>query len=309
VDDRDLQLLRGLGLDEARPNPNLQGRIEEQLWQAILAEEAAMVGRGRGRRSWRTTLLRPLAAAAAAATMAVGVAIVSDGGPGVAGPGGAAVTQAGSNVLDRTANAIFGGPSSATAAPIVGMIDLRSTDTGDLLARGPVHTRPGVLDERTAQLVRMLTRDPSQLHRMVRSGVESLEIDIGDDHLTYRATMRWIVDPAVPVDLRAALLRSLSGLQYMDEARTGVDVLGRSGIVLGHLDRDSGVRTQAVLDPDGGTLREVRSFTTTYVDPACEPGTFTEHLVYADDGSWIDPSALPWVAWPQVIAACGDLTA
>lgn len=310
MDDRDLQLLREFRLDEAEPPPHLQGRIEEQLWQAILDEEAAAAGSRRRRAGgWRQAAwLRPLVAAGAAASLALGVAVVSDGGVGSVGGATTSVTQAGSaGVFDGTANALFGQDSSS-GAPIVGSVDLTTgDDDGDELVGGPSHDSTGALDADSGEFARSVTRDPAELRDLVRESIRNLGIDDADDHAAYRATMRWVVDPAVPVDLRAAMLRSLSGLQLVDPASVGFDVLGRRGIVIGHLDLDTGVRTQAVLDPDSGTLLEVRSFTTTYVDPACEPGTFTEHAAY-EDGMQIDPSSLPWADWPAVVAACGDVS-
>jgi hypothetical protein len=308
VDDRDLQLLRQFRIDEAEPPAGLQSRIEEQLWQAILAEEAAAAGRA-PRRGWRASLVRPLAAMGAAAALALGVAVVSDGGSGVSAPTGSVTRAGGSTVFDSTATALFGGgPTDAAAAPIDGSIDLTDDDLGDAFTDGPVHDQLGQLDERSGELASSLSRDPAELRDYVRDRIAQLGVDDRDDHAAYRSAMRWVVDPAVPVDLRAALLRSLAGLRNIDEARMGMDVLGRAGVVLGHLDSETGVRTQAVLQPDGGSLLEVRSFTTTYVDPACEPGTFTEHVTFDEDGRAVDPSSMPWIDWPAVVAACGAIT-
>ena len=312
MDDPDLQLLRGFRADEAEPPPGMQGRIEERLWQSILQEEARTARghrRAPARTGWLSGLLRPALAGGMALSLALGVAVVSDGGSGPGAAGGSSVTQA--NVLDRTASTLFGGASSTTssAAPIVGTIDLRSEDDDDTLVGGPLHDpSTGQLDATTVEMVDAMPRDPAQLLALVREGVEQAGFDDDADALAFRVAMRWIVDASVPVDLRASMLRALGGLTGIDEARSGVDVLGRGGIVIGHLDQSSGVRTQVVLDPRAGTLREVRAFTTTYVDPACEPGTFTEHSVYGDDGSQVEPASLPWVDWPLVVEACGDVT-
>ena len=100
------------------------------------------------------------------------------------------------------------------------------------------------------------------------------------------------------------MLRSIQDIDGIDEALVGTDVLGRSGIVVGQLERASGVRSQFVLDPADGTLLEQRSFMTAYLDPACPPGTITSHAIYDEDGQRIEPETTQWVAWPQVVEAC-----
>jgi hypothetical protein len=286
----------------------MQARIEERLWQAILTEEADRAPRAR-RRSWREAWLRPLVATGAALGLAIAVAVVSDGGAGITGEPTTQVTQAsGSSVLDRTAGTLFGRTGAGAAMPISGTVDLTTNDDDELLAGGPSHVAPGELDPEAAELARTLPRDPAALMKAVRGGVRAIGIDPPDDHHAFRLAMRWVSDPAVPQDLRAAMLRSVGGLDGIDEARIGRDALGRSGIVIGHLDAGTGVLTQVLLDPQGGRLMEVRSFTTTYVDPACEPGTFTEHALYELTGEQVTPAQQPWLDWPAVVAACGMLT-
>ncbi len=302
-DDPDLQLLRSFRADEAEPPAHLQSRIEEHLWQAIIAEEADRVSRSRAARpGWFQRMLRPLVAAGAAATLAIGVAVASDGGTGDGGLGQASVRQAGAGVLDSTASSLFGS-SASTAAPIAGRIDLRTGD--ERILEGPRHDGSGSsLEDGYAELARDLTRDPDELLRAVRASVAASGVEDPGDAVAFHVAMRWVADPAVPVDLRAAMLRSIQGVDGIDAALVGTDVLGRSGIVVGQLDRASGIRSQYVLDPNDGSLLEVRSFMTAYLDPACPPGTVTMHGAYDDSGQRIDPAAAQWVDWPQVVEAC-----
>jgi hypothetical protein len=301
VDDPDLQLLRSFRADEAEPPPGMQARIEERLWQAIMVEESV---RGTGRVAARPgrlqRLLRPLVAAGAAATLALGVAIASDGGSGTGGLGQASVQQAGTGVLDATASSLFGG-SAAAPTRIAGRIDL--TDGDARLLDGPQHDGDE-LDSGHAELARDLSRDPDELLQAVRSSIASSGVRDPSDMVAFHVAMRWVADPAVPVDLRAAMLRSVEGIDGIDDALVGTDVLGRNGIVIGQLDRASGIRSQYVLDPADGSLFEVRAFMTTYLDPACPPGTVTLHAAYDDAGKRVDPAAAQWVAWPQVVEAC-----
>lgn len=303
MDDPDLQLLRTFRAEEAEPPVGMQARIEERLWQAILNEESARApGRGTRQPGWFQRLLRPLVAAGAAAALALGVAISSDGGPGTADLGQGNVQQAGAGVLDATANSLFGG-SAATPTPIVGRIDL--TDGDARLLDGPQHDSSGsALDERHAELARDLTRNPDELLQAVRSSIASSGVRDPSDAIAFHVAMRWVADPAVPVDLRAAMLRSVEGIHGIDDALVGTDVFGRSGVVVGQLDRASGVRSQYLLDPADGSLLEVRAFMTTYLDPACPPGTVTLHAAYDDAGEMVDPATAQWVAWPQVVEAC-----
>lgn len=307
MDDRDLQLLRGFRADEAEPPAYLQSRIEERLWQSILAEEARKAGR-RPRHRW-AGLLRPAVAGGLAVMLAAVVAVVSDGGEGPGGISDSAVTTAGGGgLLDQTATSLFGSGSPTAADPIVGSIDLRKNDDDRTIVQGPEHAADGTLDANATDVVQSMPRDPAELVDVVRDSIDNLGYDDPADTMAFRTTIRWIVDPAVPTDLRAAMVRSLGRQHGIDEALLGVDSLGRQGIVIGHIDEQTGIRTQAVLDAGSGMLRELRSFTTTYVDPACPPGTFTEHAAYAEDGSWIDPARLPWLDWPVVVEACGAVS-
>lgn len=305
MDDPDLQLLRTFRAEEAEPPPGLQARIEERLWQAILDEEAAHATvRGSARPGWFQRMLRPLVAAGAAATLAIGVAVASDGGSGSGNLGQASVRQAGAGVLDSTASALFGGATTTSTSPIVGRLDL--SEQGDArLLDGPRRDASGAtLDDGHAELARELSRDPEELLQALRSSIAASGVEDPSDLVAFHVAMRWVADPAVPVDLRAAMLRSIQGIDGIDDALGGQDVLGRSGIVIGQLDRASGIRSQYVLDPTDGSLYEVRAFTTTYLDPACPPGTVTLHTAYDDSGRQVDPASTPWVAWPQVVEAC-----
>src|SRR5690606_5456087 len=99
---RDLARLRSWGRSLAQAPAHLQSHIEEQLWEAILAEEAGQAGRARRRnhRRWFQGLLRPAVAAGAAAMLAVGVAVTSSRGPETATSArGGTVVQASSGLL------------------------------------------------------------------------------------------------------------------------------------------------------------------------------------------------------------------
>jgi hypothetical protein len=305
VDDRDLELLRAFRLDEAEPPPGLQERIEERLWQSILAEEAQSAAPRSRRRPWYADLLRPAVAAGAAATIAIGVA-VGGGTDGSAGIGsGSSVSEAG--VLDSTPAALFGGSNatSTSATPIAGAIDVSdSSQTDSTLMRGPVLDESGQLDDATLEVVSEIPRDPQQLQPRLLRGASQLAGAEQAERATFHIAMRWVTSPQVPGDLRAAMLRSLDGLQGVDPAIAGVDLLGRSGIVLGHLDQTTGLRSQYLLDPSGGMLLERRTITTGYLDPACPPGTYTSHELYSSDGQPITQGDAPWIDWPIVIAAC-----
>ncbi len=305
MDDRDLQLLRQFRADEAEPPAGLQARIEERLWQAIIDEEATKAGRGRraSRPGFFQRMLRPLVAAGAAGALALGVAIASDGGAGQASLGQSAVTQAGSGVLDATASALFGGSAASAATPIAGRIDL--TDGDERLVAGPQHDDSGErLNEDYDEVVVALPRDPAELRDAIRMSIADAGYADPGDALAFQVAMRWVTDPAVPVDLRAAMLRSVEGIQGVDDALMGTDVLGRSGVVIGQLDAASGVRSQYLLDPDDGSLLEARSFMTAYLDPGCPPGTVTGHALFDEDGQPVDPTSTQWVAWPEVVEAC-----
>ena len=303
MDDRDLQLLRAFRSDEAEPPEGLQARIEERLWQAILAEESARSTRDRRRSApWWARLTRPIVAAGAVGALALGVAVASDGGAGSSGIGQGSVQQAGAGILDSTASRLFGGATASTnATQIQGRLDLRSGDAR--VFDGPAH-EGDELDEASAELARNMTRDPDELLETVRQSVVEEGITDSGDSVAFHVAMHWVVDPAVPVDLRAAMLRSIEDVDGIDEALAGTDALGRTGVVIGQLDRASGVRSQYVLDPADGSLLEVRAFTTAYLDPGCPPGTVTLHEAYDQDGRPVDRTAAQWVDWPQVVEAC-----
>lgn len=293
--DADLELLRRFRAADAIPPHGLLERLQEDLWQAVLEEEQRL--RAPRRRRWFGGLMRPAIATAAAGAVAVVMAVGSDGGPAerVLTPTDASV-QAG--VLDGAATTLFGASIAAPPdAPFTGGIEVRGSDAhaARLLAGSPADA-PG--DE-----VVRLTRDPDELRELLRAAAIELNGSDPGDRIAFHLGLRWVTDPRAGSDLRAAMLRSLDGLRGIDPFVTGSDVLGRQGVVIGHLDEHSGLRSQYVLAPDGGVLLERRSFTTVYVEPACPPGTFTDHALF-DRGEQVLPSQLPWVAWPQVVAAC-----
>lgn len=309
MDDADLQLLRRFRLDEAEPPPGLQERIEARLWDAILEDEAERAGhRHRAFRRRFAGMLRPAVAAGAALSLAAGVAVVSDGGSGTRTLAQPSLTQAGSGPLDSTAASLFGTGTTA-GSRIVGTVDLRTPDAEDRLLAGPAHDAEGRLDAESAKLARGLSRNPDMLRDAMRDGIRDAGLDDPADSAAFHASMRWVTDPAVPSDLRAAMLRSLSGYAGVDDAQVGRDAMGRHGVLLGHLHERSGIRTQLLLDASTGTLLEYRAYTTTYIDPACPPGTFTAHALFAPDGSVVSADNHPWIARPPVVEACSGASA
>lgn len=318
-DHHDLRLLRTLGAELAEMPADLEAHVEDQVLQAIVAEELA--GRDqakaprraatRAQRRWFGGLVRPAAAIGAAASLALGVAVISDGGPGAGSPAGSVTQASSSSVFDSTASTIFGdvdapdASGSGSSPGVVGSINLADDASESTLVDGPTRDRLGHLSGESAQLAASISRDPGAIRNLVRESVDELGIEDDGDRTSYRVTMRWVVDVAVPPDLRAAMLRSVGGLDGMDEIHLGADLLGRTGLVIGHHDDEVGIRTQALLDRGSGSLLELRSYTTAYVDPACPPGTVTEHAVFEGDRR-IDPASMPWVDWPMIIAACDD---
>jgi hypothetical protein len=309
VDDPDLAALRAFRIDEIEPPAGMQARIEERLWTSIMAEESAGARRSisGARRSWLSSMLRPAVAIGAALSLAIGVAVVSDGGTGSAGIGQSNVRTASTGLFDSTATRLFGA-DSADAAPVVGTVDLRAPSDEEQVVSGPTHTHDGSLDDATAELASEIPRAPARVSQLVRAGIEASGIDDPSGAAAFRATMRWVVDPAVPIEVRAVMLRSVGELDNVDDAQLGTDVLGRQGVVIGHLDETSGLRTQVVLNASTGTMLELRSYTTTYLDPACPPGTFAEHAAYDEHGDWIDPVRARWADWPIVVASCGSIS-
>lgn len=308
--DLDLKLLRSLGQDLTEPPHGLQEHVEEEVWKLIIAEEKSTRSAHTRARGWSFgALLRPMVAAGAAAALLIGVSIMSDGGPAkIATTPNSQVTKASNlTMFDSTANSIFGAPDSQPAnTDIQGRIDLSSQGTQISLANGPRHDKSGDLSRDTKQLAQSISRDPVELRSMVRSSVkQTTDPQDHDDHSAFQATVRWISDSAVPADLRAAMLRSLGGLNNVDDAFTGTDLLGRYGVVLGHRDLESAVRLQAVLDQRTGVLLEERAFTTSYLDPACPPGTFTSLSLYIN-GKRVESRTMPGVDWPQIVPECSQ---
>lgn len=307
MDDSDLHALRTFRIDEIEPPSGMQARIEAQLWTAIMAEESdrARPATTRARSGWLSTMLRPAIAAGAALTLAIGVAVVSDGGAGSTGLGQPAVRTAGTaGLFDSTATRLFGA-TTAEAAPVVGRVDLSTPSDEEQIVRGPEHAEDGSLDAASAELAASIPSSPAQVSELIRTGIHASGNDDPADSAAFRATMLWVVDPAVPAGVRAVMLRAVGDLRGVDDAQIGTDVLGRQGVVIGHLDEHTGLRTQVVLDPSNATMLELRSYTTTYLDPACPPGTFAEHAAYDEHGAWIDPTRARWADWPAVVSSCG----
>jgi len=308
MDDRDLALIRAFRADEAQPPIGLQARIEEDVWRAVLAEEATRAKRRSrsGTAGWfggrARELLRPAVAAGAAMSLAVVVAIASDGGPGATVTPASGVQEAG--VLDSAAITLFGQAAAPAATGVLpaGSIDVRESSTADgAMLTGPVQGEQGP-DGPTIEVISGAPRDPSQLLDTLRAAAASYGVN-PSDRVVFEAAMRWVVHPAVPSELRAAMLRSVQAMAGLDPAQVGSDVLGRRGLVIGHLDSASGVRVQYVLNQDGGTLLERRAYMAVYVDPACPPGTFVDHAVYQRDQR-LDPADAQYLNWPQVVEAC-----
>ncbi|MCW2955330.1 MAG: hypothetical protein JWO69_199 [Thermoleophilia bacterium] len=314
MDDHDLDALHAYRAGEATPPPGLQERLEEDLWQSIMAEEARLRSGGRRiastapARRWFQGLLRPAMAAGAAAAVAVTVAVWSDGGTGPVTAPATGVSQAGTNVLDATAARLFGSSQEADVAvapPIAGTVDATEGDD-NLLLTGPTHAGSGMSDE-TSRVVRELPRDPARLHELITAAAA----EAGDDELvgrtTFHITMRWVIDPTVPLTVRATMLSSLGGLAGIDQAVTGVDIIGRQGVVVSHHDPNFGLREQYVLSAEGAQLLERRAFTAGSIDPACPDGIVTDHVLYGS-GEPIERDRMSWAEWPQVIPSCDRAT-
>lgn len=312
MDDPDLHALRTFRASEATPPEGLQSRIEERLWQSILDEEAVRAGRSDAsswagesrarRRTWFHGLLRPALAASSALAIAAVVAIASDGGPsslvGTSGTGSAA--QASTSLLDATASSLFGDDAaapSATSSGTSGVVDLSDSGTRDALVDGPSHDDAG-------DFVDAAPRDPAMLRAELRAAAADVVGRDTDDRVAFHIGMQWVIDTDVDVSLRAAMVRAVGGLSGIEPVLAGVDLLGRDAVAIGHVDTVSGVREQYLLDPDNGRLLERLGRTVSYVDPACDLGTVTDHVLLDDAGHEVEPSDAPWLAWPQVIAAC-----
>lgn len=316
MDDRDLELIRGFRLHEATPRDGMQQRIEEDLWQAILAEEAAAARPRRSPagspRAWFGSMLRPAVAAGAAGAIALVVALASSTGVGTGNDlvGTTGLTQANAGLLDGAVANLFGHarPGSGSMA-MSGAMELPAIEPSDsAFASGPVRQAGGSLDDASIAVVAEASRDPRRLRERLRETARTVAGDDDSDTVAFHIAMRWVVDDQVPTDLRAALLRALEGMTGLDAALVGRDLLGREGLLLGHLDLQTGMRHQYLLDADDGGLLERRGFTTSYVDPACPPGTITDHALYDDAGDEVRPADTPWLAWPAVIAACTPRT-
>src|SRR4051812_6429065 len=86
MEDHDLHLLRGYRATDAEAPVGLRARLEEELWEVVIAEEARIrAPRGttaagaRRRGGWLHGLVRPAIALGAMGALAVGVAVMSDG--------------------------------------------------------------------------------------------------------------------------------------------------------------------------------------------------------------------------------------
>ncbi|MEO6866654.1 MAG: hypothetical protein ABI200_01380 [Gaiellales bacterium] len=312
MDEPDLELLRTWGADLVEPPTHLQAHIEEELWHAVFAEEARAARPHAARRTkrWFDGLLRPAVAAGAAATLALGVAITSSGGLTTTSsvPRSAGIVQAGNTgLLDAAATSLFGDASSgAPAGTISGRIDLRSADSdAQQFIDGPTLDRQtGLLSAESAEFAQSMTREPGQLRDAARRAAALMVGSDPTDRVAFHLTMQWVVNREVPVELRAAMFRSMDDLTGVDPASRGVDLLGRAGVLIGHLDATTGLREQYLLQLDDATLIERRGFTTSHLDPACPPGTIIDHAVFDDAGQAVSPQDTQWLAWPPVIPAC-----
>lgn len=303
--DDDLDLLRSYRAADAVPPPGLQERLEEDLLHAMLDASAVPVAptpirtARSARPGWFANLRRPALAFAALAAVAIGVATFSNGGVdlGTTSTGSAGLTQASTNPFDGTAASLFGSSrTSVEATPFADtLIAPAPTTEAAALAAGPAAASPETLEA--------LTRSPRRLAQLLQDAPAEQGVrDLGD-RLAFHVAMAWITHTDAPVDLRDAMLRSLGGLEGVDTAYTSVDPLDRAGIAIGHTDARTGLREQYLLSANGGELLERRSFTTAYVDPACEPGTYTYDEVFVN-GESVGAAQMPWRDWPNVIADC-----
>lgn len=325
ADDVDLRQLRAFRISESTPTDDALERIQRDVMVAIVEEEqrghVAPAAKRPGRRAlqhastrpwWSAaSLLRPAIAATAMASLALGIAVVSDGGSTRA-PGpqtGSSVRQAGSGVLDSAARELFGVQAAATTpgdTVLAGDVNLSepSRDQTAALVQGPALTDSGELDDASTEIARSAARSPEALLEQVRVAV--IERD-GDDHAhrrIFNAAMRWVVEPAVPVDLRVAMLRAVEGLPEIAQARIDTDLTGRQGVVIAHVDSSIGIRDEYVLALESGRLLEQRSYTAAYLDPACPPVTFTSYELRDEDGMRVEPEEAPYLNWPSIVDAC-----
>lgn len=314
IDDHDLASLRAFRADDAVPPVGLLDRLRDDLQLAIDAERAVPVRAVPSRaRTWRQyfehRLFRPALVAGAAATLVVAVAGVSAFGnrDRVATTGSSSATQASTSVFDGTAQSLFGSGSSAAAPPVVGVLDTTDrADASDITRAIAARSR----DSDDYDLLRRLTRDPGRLRDTLRTTAS----DVGDspatsDQIAFVLAMRLVIDDQLPGDLRAAVLRSVGGLEGIEAAAYVSDDLGRAGVLISHLDPASGVRDQYVLDPSSGAALQQRSFASVYVDPACPPGTFTAFHLYDESSEELTPQQLPTLDWPVVVTSCSPAAA
>lgn len=316
VADRDLLLLREYRAADAAPTPGLLERLQEDLLEVVLEEEAALRSGARTHRPsraqrwfgtrWLADLARPAMLAGAAASVAVVVAVTSQGGDASTDvASGSGVTQAATNILDSTASSLFGGSGARTVqAPPIGTINGTEQTEAQILAGGPG-------DESALAASVSVTRSPAHLRAQLREAAgRSSNPAMRNDRGAFEIGMAWVVDPDVPPDLRAAVLRSFDGLDGLDQAVAGSDVLTRKGVVLSYYDGGSGIREQYVLAQTGATLLEHRAYMDAYVDPACPPGVYTAHEVFSADGTrQVSPGEAPWAAWHNVLRSCDPANA
>lgn len=302
MDDHDLMLLRAFRADDASVPNGLATRIEGELWEAIRREEQA-AQRARRRLGRRRTgpLLRPAITFAAVACLLL-VVMVSSGTGGMQGLSSStssAPVEAAASPIAAAASSLFGAVTTSTRTNHLGVT------SGPLLVAGPQHdVATGALDAQTIRFVDAAPRDAESLTTSIHSSLAVSGVADPAGHAAFLTAMRWVVATDVPVDLRAAMFRTLAQVRGMETATTGIDMLGRSGVVIGHLDATTGIREQFLLDTDSARLFEHRAYTTLELDPACPPGTLIAHDLYAGDGHPIVADDAPWAAWPSVYPAC-----
>jgi hypothetical protein len=296
----DLEQIRLYRSTDAAPPSGLQGRIEARLLEAMLDEQAQQrdgvrTSRSPRRRHFFDGLLKPALVGGVAVVAALLVAVVSDGSsPDQASLSTGAVRTAG---FDSTAARLFSpqGEATQTQAPI-GRIDLtEATGAVDALASGP--TSQTALNDATK-----LPTQPAALAAALREAAAQIDND-PNDRVAFHIGMSWVSSPRVPNHIRSHMLRAIGALNNVDPAASGSDLMGRVGVVIGHHHEATGVREQYLLDPNGGSLLERRGYVTSYVDPACTPGTYTDHAIF-ENGLEIDPASAQWLAWPVEVEAC-----
>jgi hypothetical protein len=299
---QDLQAVHELFAADAIEPAGLQERIEERLWQDVLAAERNR-GAKQQRRWWQPApaLARGGALAAAAAIVVVFLAF-DNGRPG--GPPASAASSDPLMVAARNVPQLDTEPAasvSPAAAPVVSSSTAVVLPSGEqvpaeLIAAGPGQLSLNQLDQ--------LPRDESLLLGMLRAATASTVEAVDDDFMPFRIAASYIGDPRVPSSLRMAFIRMIGTMENIDVGDRVLDVFGRPGVAVARSDERSGLLQSYLLDEDDGRMLEYRDVVERSDDDNCAVGTVTSMLAFDSTGFPVDPSSAPYGAWPVVDPAC-----